>query len=343
MQDIIRANYEMTAEECDLYVKLFQKAEADQRFYLLKIREEKGWKAKGYESFEDFGKGELGLEVARLYQMAKAAEVHLSLPDYTNGIKIPERQLRPLAPLTDDERRQVWNEATAKAEADQKKLTAKMVQEAVDRLTAEKAELQSNLDLVFQEKEEFRKQYVDEMRAGKEKTQLIQTAQTESATLRRTLAAEADKLADAKILETRLEVSHAKEEASKLKESIKALKREREDAIQRGVQNKLREQQSSLDAKEAQLVSIEQRIDFLKNQLTPMEGANKAIARHRPLIAKIDHDINEIAVFIGDAFDPSKCPAPPEEIIREWEHGAQKIRQLADMIHLALRGALPHE
>jgi hypothetical protein len=232
-----------------------------------------------------------------------------------------------------------------KPPVDQSALELETAKERLAREAAEanaKAEAEARV-IADRDKESWRAQAIAEKKAKTEAEQKAQIAQGEAATLRRTLAAEADKLAEAKILETRLEVSKAKEEADKLKESIKSLKREREDAIQRGVQNKLREQQSSLDAKEAQLVSIEQRIDFLKSQLTPMEGANKAIAHHRPLISKIDHDINEIAVFIGDAFDPSKCPTPPEAIIREWEHGAQKIRQLADMIQLALRGALPHE
>ena len=38
-------------------------------------------------------------------QQAQAAEVQLSLPNYTNCIKTPESHLRPLAPLTDEERR----------------------------------------------------------------------------------------------------------------------------------------------------------------------------------------------------------------------------------------------
>lgn len=172
MLDIIRANYEMTAEECDLYVKLFHKAESDQRFYLFKIREEKGWKAKGFASFEDFGNKVLGVEAPRLYQLAKAAEVQLSLPDYTNGIKIPETHLRPLAPLSDEERRKVWEEATAKAAEENKKLTAKAVREAVERLNEEKAKIQERA-------EQFRQQDNEKRKALKEKDQLLQTAQEE--------------------------------------------------------------------------------------------------------------------------------------------------------------------
>ena len=95
-----------------------------------------------------------------------------------------------LASLSEDERRQVWEEATAQAEAEQKKLTAKMVQEAVDRLNAEKAELQSTLALIEQRAEDFRAESIKNGKALKETDQLAKTAQSEAATLRRTLAAE---------------------------------------------------------------------------------------------------------------------------------------------------------
>ncbi|MBV5273389.1 MAG: hypothetical protein JZU52_07015 [Lamprocystis purpurea] len=327
--DIIRANYEMTAEECDLYVKLFQKSESDQRFYLLKIREEKGWKAKGFESFDAFGESVLGVTIGRLNQLARAAEVQLSIGNDTIVSKIPEGQLRPLAPLTDEERRTVWAEATAKAEEDGRKLTARLVQEAVDKLQ--------------EEKESWRQQAIGEKKTRTVAEQKAETAQAEAATLRRTLALEAERLAQAKVMEARAEIRHSKEQADKLKDTIKSLKHEREDAIQRGVTNKLREQQSTLDSREAQLVSLEQRIAFLKSELEPLTEANQAVARHRPRIVEADHLINSIAVLISDAFDPAHCGAPPEEIRREWEHGAKKIDQLAEMIRLAISGGFDHE
>jgi hypothetical protein len=50
--------------------------------------------------------------------LASAAEVEKSLISVRNcgQNNIPESQLRPLAPLSDEERRKVWEEATARAE-----------------------------------------------------------------------------------------------------------------------------------------------------------------------------------------------------------------------------------
>ena len=60
--------------------------EADAALAILRA-EIPAWRAKGFASFDDFGKEVLGCDVPRLYQLAKAAEVQLSPPDYTNGIK----------------------------------------------------------------------------------------------------------------------------------------------------------------------------------------------------------------------------------------------------------------
>lgn len=338
MSQLIRANYEMTKEEAVLVNGLMDKAEGDFRFYLLQMREEKGWKALGYASFDDYGIKARGLTGTRLYQLAQAAEIQLSLPNSTIVEKAPESQLRPLAPLTDNERRQVWAEATAQAEEENRKLTAKLVQEAVDRLQAEKSQLQATLELTEQRTSDWRLQALDKEKAIKELDQKAKLAQTEAASLRRTIALEAEKLANAKQLELQAELNKAKAEAVKRAAEVKSLKREREEAIQRGVANKLRDQQAEIDAKEGQLVAIEKRIEFLKNDLEPLNSAKKFTAHHKPRIAKVDNLINAIAVEISDAFDPDLGPDIPPDLLDQWERGARKISQLQDMIHLAING-----
>lgn len=88
------------------------------RALLLDMRDRKGWRALlGCASFEEYGKAELQYEKAHLHRLANAAEIARSL-ESPMGDNAPERHLRPLAPLADEERRQVWEEATAKAEAE---------------------------------------------------------------------------------------------------------------------------------------------------------------------------------------------------------------------------------
>ena len=185
---IIRANYEMTREEAELVNGLMDRAESDYGFYLYKMREEKGWKALGYASFEEYGEKARGISLRHLNRLAAAAEARLSLGPIGPNSEIPESHLRPLAPLTADERRQVWEEASAKAAEEHKKLTAKMVQEAVDRLKAEQAQIQARLDLAEQRTEEWRQQSITTKRTLTEAEQKLQVAQSEAASLRRTLA-----------------------------------------------------------------------------------------------------------------------------------------------------------
>lgn len=186
--------------------------------------------------------------------------------------------------------------------------------------------------------EEFRMQDNAKGRLLKEKDQLLQTSQAEAASMRKTIALEAEKLANAKQMELQAELNKAKAEAVKRAAEVKSLKREREEAIQRGVANKLRDQQAEIDAKEGQLVAIEKRIAFLKNDLEPLNSAKKFTAHHKPRIAKVDNLINAIAVEISDAFDPDLGPDIPPELLDQWERGARKISQLQDMIHLAING-----
>ena len=337
---IIRANYEMTREEAELVNGLMDRAESDYGFYLYKMREEKGWKALGYASFEEFGEKARGIQKSQLYRLAQAAEIRLSLPHSPIGENaVPEAQLRPLAPLTADERRQVWDEATTKAAEEHKKLTAKMVQEAVDRLKAEQAQIQARLDLAEQRTEEWRQQSITTKRTLTEAEQKLQVAQSEAASLRRTLAAEAEKLATAKLHEVQTQIAAAKDESAKLKDTIKSLKRERDEAVQRGVANKLREQQTDLDRKEAQLVTLEKRIALLRQELEPLEAENRALAHHQPRIQEADQHINAIAVLLGDAFDPDFCTHTPEHLLQEWERGAGKLQQLIEAIHAYVQRA----
>ena len=222
-----------------------------------------------------------------------------------------------------------------KAATDQTALDLETAKEREAREAAEavaKREAEARA-VAEQRSEDWRQQAIQTKHALTEAEQKLQNQQAEAAALRRTLAAEAERLAEARLQEVKAEVSVAKSEQAKLKDTIKSLKREREDAVARGVNNKLREQQTDLDRKEAHLVALEERIAFLQQSLSPLEGAQRAAAHHRPRIAKVDSLINAIAVEIGDAFDPDLSPDLPSDIAHEWLRGAAKIGQVIDILN----------
>ena len=98
------------------------------------MRDRKGWKALGYESFVEYGEKELGFASTHLYRLAESAEISLQIGYSPIGenVQPPEGQLRPLTQVPESVRKEIWDEATRKAEEAGKKVTAKAVSEAVE-------------------------------------------------------------------------------------------------------------------------------------------------------------------------------------------------------------------
>ena len=98
------------------------------------MRDRKGWKALGYESFKEYGEKELNYQERHLYRLVDAAEIGMQIGTDQLDSQPPESQLRPLTAVPEDVRKQIWDEATKKAEADGDKRTAKHVEQAVAEL-----------------------------------------------------------------------------------------------------------------------------------------------------------------------------------------------------------------
>lgn len=89
------------------------------------MRDRKGWKALGYESFVEYGEKELGFQKSHIYELTDAAEIGLQIGFSAIAEKQPkESQLRPLKSVPEAERKAIWDEATRKAEEEQAKFTA---------------------------------------------------------------------------------------------------------------------------------------------------------------------------------------------------------------------------
>ena len=98
------------------------------------MRDRKGWKALGYDSFKDYGEKELGYKERHIYELVDAAEISLQIgysAEDCAKAQPKETHLRPLKSVPEDERKAIWEEATRKAEEEGAKLTAKRVEEAV--------------------------------------------------------------------------------------------------------------------------------------------------------------------------------------------------------------------
>lgn len=127
------ARLEMTLDEARETDRLIKRHINTTRYLLLDMRDRKGWKALGYESFKEYGEKELGYQENYIHKLVNAAEISLQIGfDQDCTIVQPkESHLRPLTQVPEEVRREIWEEATRKAQEEGVKMTAKRVEEAV--------------------------------------------------------------------------------------------------------------------------------------------------------------------------------------------------------------------
>ena len=97
------------------------------RLLLLEMRDRKGWKALGFESWEQYGELEWGFTRQHLNRLATSAYIQ-NLVEPIGSEEIPESQLRPLTSVPDEAKIEVWQQVKSEHE----KITAKVVHDAVD-------------------------------------------------------------------------------------------------------------------------------------------------------------------------------------------------------------------
>ena len=326
---------EMTATEAERTNAAIKAGITTLRALLLDMRDRRGWKALGYESFEEYGKAELDYGQSRLYQLAQAAEIQASISDSTK-VEFRETHLRPLAPLSDDERRKVWEEATKQAEAEQKKLTAKMVKEAVAKLEAEREQDQQRFELTLKQGQEWREQALAEKKAKSDAEQLAKTAQAEAATLRRTLSQEAEKLANAKLNELKHSIDTLEIDKAELAQKLKQLRKQQDETVETRTKQALQQQQDEINRKEAQLRQIEGRIDTLNSKLVKTSEQDRVVSHFEQATREIRATLNALGHQIQVAIDPEEAPYLPAPFQAPLEHLAESLEQGASGIRLFL-------
>lgn len=101
---------------------------------LLALYEGRGWEALEYGNWRECVEAEFGGSQSRLYDQLKAAEIERDISEVRKNL--PAEQLYPLADLpSPEERREAWQRAN---EESPKKVTAKVVKQAVEAAKAEK-------------------------------------------------------------------------------------------------------------------------------------------------------------------------------------------------------------
>jgi hypothetical protein len=126
----INEGVQMTAEETDQWEAKFFNTHANAGMILLKIREERGWSAKGFKSFSDYCKSlDEKMGARKAYYLTDQAEVNRSLSVATGRhVELPMAHALALKPLQPDQRLLAFQEATAGKE--DAKPTAKVFERA---------------------------------------------------------------------------------------------------------------------------------------------------------------------------------------------------------------------
>jgi hypothetical protein len=130
----INSGVQMTAEETDQWEAKFFSQHANQGMILLKIREERGWAAKGFSSFKDYCRSlDDRLGASKAYYLTDVAEVNRSLSEQTGRhVELPVTHALALKDLAPEQRLLAFQEATGGNE--EAKPTAKVFQRAARKV-----------------------------------------------------------------------------------------------------------------------------------------------------------------------------------------------------------------
>lgn len=121
----------MTAAEARRCAEQIRRGMADVRYLLLDFHEREGWRALGYQNWRECAMTEFGYGQSHVYELLEAARIERNLATVSAVAEkpIPERHLRPLAPLEPEAQREVWTKAVETAP--EGKITAKHVEQTV--------------------------------------------------------------------------------------------------------------------------------------------------------------------------------------------------------------------
>ena len=287
---------EMTLDEARETDRLIKRHINTTRYLLLDMRDRKGWKALGYESFKEYGERELGYQENYIHKLVNAAEISLQIgfdPDCTTVQSPSERQLRPLKAVPEEVRKAIWEEATRKAEEEQAKLTAQRVESAVKEWQ--------------QRSKDWHHQYIDE----RDKRRQVEFELSE--TFKR-----------AQELEIPADYETAKAEAARLQAELANLKQEQDRLVNAQLKAKLNERARELEEMERRKTIMEEQVERMKNYLASLEGEARRIEVHQKVIEENRLHLISLAAFLSD-----EEPIEDDPTRKRW-------RALADMLAEAM-------
>ena len=272
----------MTRDEAVETDRLIKRHINTTRYLLLDMRDRKGWKAMGYESFVEYGEKELGFASTHLYRLADSAEISLQIGFSPIGEKSPpETHLRPLKAVPEEERKSIWEEATRKAQEDGAKLTAQRVDDAAKEWKQRQEETQAE---------------------SNERRKKIRELEEQIDLLGNQVKPEPEKVevppADYESIKKKAGELQAQTEA--LQKQLDSLKNQQAKLVKDQVAAKLHERQTELDKLEADKQAIEEVVARKKAYLDSLDSEVKRIETHRSVIDGCRLELIGLAAFLND-------------------------------------------
>lgn len=290
---------EMTLEEAQETDRLIKRHINTTRYLLLDMRDRKGWKALGYESFKEYGEKALGYEERHIYRLVDAAEIGLQIETAQLDSQPSESQLRPLKAVPEAVRKEIWDEATRKATEENEKLTAKRVEEAVKDWKRRSDE--------FKDESNERRKRVRELEA---QIDLLTTA---------------GKSDDTQIIP--VDYQETKDKAATLERELEKLKAEQQSIIDSQVRAKLRGYQDEVDAMERKKAQLDDDLARKRAFLDSLDSERKGIESQRKTIDEERVRLVNLAASLSDM-----RPTSDAETVRQWRALAAMHRDAADAI-----------
>ncbi len=301
---------EMTLDEARETDRLIKRHINTTRYLLLDMRDRKGWKALGYESFKEYGEKELGYEERHIYRLVDAAEIGLQIGTDQLDSQPAESQLRPLKAVPEEERKAIWDEATRKAEAEHAKLTAQRVEDAVKEWKQRSSDWHSQY---IGERDKLRQAEMNLI--AMEKRIDHYTAQP----------APEPVMVEKEVIPPDYEALKAK--AAQLETELATNKAEQDRIIQNAIKAKLQGYQSEVDALEAKKRNLEQQAKDYQDYLASLTGATRQMEAQSRAFEKTRQALVDLASELADFYPVShdlNCKAI--SLAEMHENAAQSLR-----------------
>ena len=276
---------DMTLAEAQAKHAELKSIHAIARTMLLEMRDRKGWLALGFESWADYAIKEWGYSENYLNRLANAARIQsVIVPIGTN--EIPESHTRELANLpNDDAMREVYDRVSAENE----KITAKAIQDAVNEWKAKHDAVQHELLTTRNNQAEIIEAKVSAAIAT-ERADLLVESSSAMQTLQKELSDTQDKLAQHK------------------KDSDKAIK----DGVARGLYAK----ELEVERLEYQKERLTKEIEKLREVERELDSDFGLIQHHKRNSKKAKDYLEFFTMEFWDVFDTGGDI--PTECLNEW-------------------------